>query len=71
MKEKEKKETKVNKEEKEKVSLFKKIFKKDSKKDIINSAKKTRKVITCEKKKLSLKMTSKKIFNLMNMPMFL
>ena len=40
MKEKEKKETKVNKEEKEKVSLFKKIFKKDSKKDIINSAKK-------------------------------
>ncbi len=29
-----------NKEEKEKVSLFKKIFKKDSKKDIINSAKK-------------------------------
>ena len=40
MKEKEKKETKVNKEEKEKVSLFKRIFKKDSKKDIINSAKK-------------------------------
>ncbi len=40
MKEKEKKETKVKKEEKEKVSLFKKIFKKDSKKDIINSAKK-------------------------------
>ncbi len=40
MKEKEKKESKVNKEEKEKVSLFKKIFKKDSKKDIINSAKK-------------------------------
>ena len=40
MKEKEKKETKVNKGEKEKVSLFKKIFKKDSKKDIINSAKK-------------------------------
>ena len=40
MKEKEKKETIVNKEEKEKVSLFKKIFKKDSKKDIINSAKK-------------------------------
>ena len=40
MKEKEKKETKVNKEEKEKVSLFKKIFKKDSKKDIINFAKK-------------------------------